>query len=272
MAKDILNVLAELQAKGEPYAVATVVETTGSVSAKISSKAVVDQDGRVVSGWIGGGCAESITCDTALKSMVSGEPRMIDIDLDSDMLGKGMPCGGKMRVYVEPVLPKPSMWIIGHGRVAESLCIMADLVGLNVIVIDPDVEWEQYPNASRLIIDDSKLEQLKPGKDDYLVIATQAKDDHEMMSTVLATEAHYIALIASRKRSRLVQDYLRKEGYKDSDLQRVMMPSGLDLGARLPEEIALCVISEITMLRRGGTGMRMRDKLQLEAVQTKAAG
>jgi xanthine dehydrogenase accessory factor len=43
-----------------------------------------------------------------------------------------------------------------------------------------------------------------------------------------------------------------------------MAPSGLDLGARTPEEIALCVISEIVLLRRGGSGMRMRDKLRQE--------
>ena len=42
---------------------------------------------------------------------------------------------------------------------------------------------------------------------------------------------------------------------------------GLDLGARTPEEIALCVISEIVLERRGGTGLRMRDKLALERAQ-----
>ena len=44
-----------------------------------------------------------------------------------------------------------------------------------------------------------------------------------------------------------------------------MAPAGLDLGARTPEEIALCVMSEITLLRRGGSGLGMRDKLQREA-------
>jgi xanthine dehydrogenase accessory factor len=43
-----------------------------------------------------------------------------------------------------------------------------------------------------------------------------------------------------------------------------MTPSGLDLGARTPEEIALCVIAEIVMVRRHGSGMHMRDKLNME--------
>ena len=272
MAKDILNVLTELQARAEPYAVATVVETTGSVSAKTSSKAVIDKEGRVVAGWVGGGCAESTTCEVAMKAMESGETAMIDIDLDDEVLGAGMPCGGKMRVYVEPVLPRPSLWIMGHGRVAESLCIIGDLMGLNVVVNDPMVDWEQYPNAAKLITDDIDYDQLQPLAGDYVVIATQHKGDHESMKRALASDAGYIALIASRKRSRLVLDYLRKQGFNDEDMQRVIAPSGIDLAARTPEEIALCVMSEITMLRRGGSGMRMKDKLQLEAVQTQAAG
>jgi len=264
MAKEIFEVIQELQQSGQPFAVATVVETVGSVSAKTSSKAVIDHQGRVVAGWVGGGCAESGTCEKALECIEKGETAMLDIDLDDEMLGAGMPCGGSMRVYVEPVLPRPSLWIMGHGRVAESLCILGDLLGLKVVVNDPGVEWDKYPNANRLITDDLDYEQLQPAAGDYVVIATQHKGDHESMKRALASEAGYIALIASRKRSGLVMDYLREEGFGEQDIARVMAPSGLDLGAVTPEEIALCVMSEIVLLRRGGTGMRMREKLQQE--------
>ena len=87
------------------------------------------------------------------------------------------------------------------------------------------------------------------------------------LKRALASEADYIALIASRKRSGLVLDYLREEGFSEDDVARVMAPSGLDLGARTPEEIALCVISEIVLTRRGGSGMRMREKLAQELQQ-----
>jgi xanthine dehydrogenase accessory factor len=264
MAQDIFDIIRELQQRGAPFAVATVVETVGSVSAKTSSKAVIDHEGRVVAGWVGGGCAESSTCEKALECLRSGETAVLDIDLDDEMLGAGMPCGGSMRVYVEPVLPRPALWLMGHGRVAESLCQLGDLLGLRVIVNDPGVDWDKYPHASRLITDDLDYEQLQPAAGDYVVIATQHKGDHESMKRALASNAGYIALIASRKRSRLVLDYLRQEGFAESDLARVMAPSGLDLGARTPEEIALCVMSEIVLLRRGGTGMRMRDKLKQE--------
>lgn len=273
MAKEILDVLVEMRASGKPYAVATVVETIGSVSAKTGSKAVMDHEGHVVAGWVGGGCAESATCEEAVKCMQTGNTSVIDIDLDDEMLGAGMPCGGSMRVYVEPVLPNPTLWIMGHGRVAECLCQMGDLMGLNVVVNDPIVDWEKYPSASRLITDDIDYEQLEPKPGDYVVIATQHKGDHESMKRALNSDAKYIALIASRKRSGLVLDYLREEGFSEEDIDRVMAPAGLDLGARTPEEIALCVMSEIVLIRRQGTGMRMREKLLLEkAGQAKAEG
>jgi len=269
MAKEIFDVIQALQSAGEPFAIATVVETRGSVSAKTSSKAVIDSEGRVVAGWVGGGCAESSTCEQALACINQNETAMLDIDLDDEILGAGMPCGGAMRVYVEPVLPKPGLWVMGHGRVAESLCIIGDLMGLRVIVNDPAVDREKYPQASRLITDDLDYEQLQPRPEDYVVIATQHKGDHESIARALASEAKYIALIASRKRSRLVLDYIKRQGFSAQDIQRVVTPSGIDLAPRSPEEIALCIISEIVMIRRGGSGKLMRDLL-LEEGDTEA--
>lgn len=264
MAKDIFDVIQALQTAGETFAIATVVETSGSVSAKTASKAVIDHEGRVVAGWVGGGCAESSTCEQALACINRNETAMLDIDLDDEVLGAGMPCGGRMRVYVEPVLPKPALWIMGHGRVAESLCIMGDLMGLRVIVNDPLVDREKYPQASRLITDDLDYALLQPRPDDYVVIATQHKGDHESIGRALASDAKYIGLIASRKRSRLVLDYLARQEFSEQDIQRVVTPSGIDLAPRSPEEIALCIISEIVMLRRGGSGGLMRDQLAAE--------
>lgn len=261
MAQDIFNLIQQLRASGRPFAVATVVETRGSVSAKTASKAVIDEQGRVVAGWVGGGCAESATCHAALNCIETGQPTMLEVDMDDEVLGAGMPCGGHMRVYVEPVLPQPALWIMGHGRVAECLCTLADMLGLVTVVIDPLADRERFPAASRLVADDDSYSTLAPAAGDYVVIATQHKGDHLSMKRALDSPVRYIALIASRKRSRLVLDYLRREGFGGADLDRVMAPSGLDLGARTPEEIALCVMSEIVLVRRGGSGVRMRDKL-----------
>jgi len=274
MTKEIFQIMAERQAAGKSFAVATVVETRGSVSAKTGAKAVIDADGTMVAGWVGGGCAESSTREAAIKCIETGQTTVLDIDLDDEMLGAGMPCGGSMRVYIEPILPKPTLWIMGHGRIAECLCLLGDLLGFNVVVNDSTIAREQYPAAARLITDDVHYDQLTPQPRDFVVIATQHKGDHESMRRTLASHARYIALIASRKRSKLVMEYLREEGFPQTELDRVRAPAGLDLGAKTPEEIALSVMSEMVSIRRQGSGLPMREKLQAggKPVKSQAAG
>lgn len=263
----IFSLIEELQQKRKPFAVATVVETYGSVSAKTGSKAVIDEEGQLLAGWIGGGCAESTACQEAYDAIQSGNSTIIDLDLDDEVLGTGMPCGGGMRVYIEPVLPSPSIWLMGHGRVAEVICEMGSMLGYDVIVNDLGADPLRFPKAHQVINDDLDYAELVPKRDDYVVIATQAKGDHESMLRALACDAQYIALIASRKRSRLVMDFLQREGFEEADLERVMAPSGMDLNPRTPEEIALCILSEIILVRRQGTGMRMKEKFALEQAQ-----
>lgn len=263
----IFSLIEELQQKRKPFAVATVVETYGSVSAKTGSKAVIDEEGQLLAGWVGGGCAESTACQEAYDAIQSGNSTIIDLDLDDEVLGTGMPCGGGMRVYIEPVLPSPSIWLMGHGRVAEVICEMGSMLGYDVIVNDLGADPLRFPKAHQVINDDLDYAELAPKRDDYVVIATQAKGDHESMLRALACDAQYIALIASRKRSRLVMDFLQREGFDETDLERVMAPSGMDLNPRTPEEIALCILSEITLVRRQGTGMRMKAKFALEQAQ-----
>jgi xanthine dehydrogenase accessory factor len=273
MAKEFLDYLVTMREQNVPYAVATVIDVIGSTSAKTGSKALIDQHGRVVTGWVGGGCAESGTCHAALECIERGETDIIDIDLDDEVLGAGMPCGGHMRVYIEPSIPKPTVWIMGHGAVAEHISHLSDLMGFRVIVNDNMAQEAKFPEASQLITDDIDYDELKPQDSDFVVIATQHKGDHESMSRALASKAPYIALIASRKRSRLVLDYLREKKFSDADLQRVMAPCGLDIGARSPAEIALSVMSEIVMLRRQASGIRMRDTLHKEmSAANKASG
>lgn len=263
----IFSLIEELQQQREPFAIATVVETYGSVSAKTGSKAVIDKEGSLLAGWVGGGCAESTACQEAFDAIQSGETKIIDLDLDDEVLGTGMPCGGGMRVYIEPVLPSPSIWLMGHGRVAEVICEMGAILGYDLIVNDLGADPSRFPKALRVISDDLDYAELKPKAEDYVVIATQAKGDHESMLRALASESNYIALIASRKRSRLVLEFLQREGFSEEALRRVMAPSGMDLNPRSPEEIALCILSEITLVRRQGSGMRMKDKFAQEQAE-----
>jgi xanthine dehydrogenase accessory factor len=269
MAKQFLDYLVSIGQQNVPYAVATVIEVVGSTSAKTGSKALIDQHGHVVTGWVGGGCAESTTCHTAQSCIESGEAEIIEIDLDDEVLGAGMPCGGHMRVFIEPFIPQPTVWIMGHGAIAEHICHLADLTGFSVVVNDSMAGRDKFPDAALLITDDLDYSELTPKAHDFVVIATQHKGDHESMSRALQSDAQYIALIASRKRSRLVMDYLREKQFSDDDIKRVMAPCGLELGARTPAEIALSVVAEIILVRRQASGVRMRDTLYSETATTK---
>ena len=249
---DVYKVMQEMKFARKPFAVATVIETLGSSSAKTASKAVIDSAGHIVIGWVGGGCAESAVRQTALDCIASGETTIMDIDLNEEVLGAGMPCGGSMRVYIEPVLPQPTLWILGHGSIAEALSTLGVLMDLRVVVNDVLAEHGRYPGAESVITDDRDYERLSPERGDFVVIATQHKGDHESMKRALSLETGYIALIASKKRTELVLDYLRKEGFTEDALSHVRAPAGIEIGAHTPEEIALSVMSEITLVRRGG--------------------
>ena len=265
MDPELLEVVSSLNRERAAYALATVMETQGSASAKPSSKALIDAQGRLLTGWVGGGCAESAVCKAALECLETGEATIVDIDLSDEVLGAGMPCGGRMRVFVDPVLPRPQLWLMGHGRIAEALCTLADLLGFDVIVDDGGATWQRYVAAKRLITDDLDYSQLAPLPNDFVVIASQHKGDHESIERALASEARYIALIASRKRSGLVLRYLREKGVDRDNLARVVAPAGLDLGGRTPEEIALSVVSQMVMVRRGGSGVDKRKTISSSA-------
>ena len=252
MSIDLLKTVTELTAAGRPFAVATVVRVEGSSSARSGSKAIIDEEGKIVSGWIGGGCAESAVRQQALKCIQSGRPQVITLDMTDELLGVGMPCGGIMDVYIEPVLPKPELLIVGHGRIAETLARLGSLLGFHVTVDDPGADRKSFPDADRLIADDLDLSKPSLGSNSFIVIATQHKGDHISLQKALESQAAYIALVSSRHRAALVLDYLAATGIPSEQLERVWAPAGLDIGAATPEEIALSIMSQMVALRRGG--------------------
>lgn len=250
---DVLSVTAELIAAREPFALGLVIEARGSTSARVGAKAVFNVEGAVMCGWVGGGCAELTIAHAAVESLETEIPQIVDVDLDDEVLGAGMPCGGSMRVYVEPIIPRPTLWILGHGRVAECLCHLGALMSFDVVVDDPMASPDRYPEATRLVTDDLDYEALKPTASDFVIIATQHRGDHESLRRLLASSVGYIALIASRKRTTLVIDYLRRAGFEQPTLDRIRAPAGIDIGARTAEEIALSVVGEAVMVRRNRT-------------------
>ena len=257
---DFYSKAAELAAQGRSFAVATVVRVEGSSSARRGSKAIVDAYGKLLLGWIGGGCAESTVRSEALRSLELGRPVLITLDMTDELLGVGMPCGGKMDIYIEPVMPTPELLIAGHGRIAESLAAFAHMLGFRIAINDPGAEAAAFPQAERIIAEDFDLNEAPISANTYVVIATQHKNDHRWLQKALEGEAAYVALIASQHRAKLVLDYLAAEGAPAEKLAKIYAPAGFDLGAATPEEIALSIMSQIVALRRGGAGHSLHLK------------
>jgi xanthine dehydrogenase accessory factor len=270
-AREWTRLLAERVAAGEPVALATVLSTEGSASARPGAKALFDAQGRLIHGWVGGGCAESSVRDAALEALRDGRPRTLRLDLDDEVLGVGMPCGGFMNLYVEPLLPQPKLLVLGHGAIAETVAAIGALLELHVTVHDPLASVERFPTAQRHIADDPEYAKAECDAQTYVVITTQHKSDYEALAAVLRREPAYVGLVASRKRSALLFERLHEDGFAPELLRRVCSPSGLDLGAETPQEIALSILAEIVVRQRGGAGSG-RPLVEVKGVRIDDAG
>jgi xanthine dehydrogenase accessory factor len=263
--------LAALVAAGEPFALAIVVEVEGSASARAGAKLLLDARGRSVFGWIGGGCAEATVRDEALRALADGRARVIGLDLDDEVLGVGMPCGGHMRVYIEPVHPEPTLLVLGHGTLAETVAELGKLLEFRVVVNDPLATREAFPRADLRVQDDPDYAKLECDAHTYVVISTQHKSDYEALGRVLRQRPAYVGLVASRKRSALLFERLHEDGFSAEELRRVSAPGGLDLGAETPQEIALSIVAEIAQRRRGD-GTTGRPLVAVKGVRIDDAG
>ena len=163
MSNEYFEKLSQLNTAEVPFAVATVIKITGSVSAKTGAKSIIDGNGETLFGWVGGGCAEEAVREAALESLRDGQTRIVPLDLDDEILGVGMPCGGTMEVYVEPYMPRPELIIVGHGRIAEVLAQLANTVHFSITVNDSSATREAFPMAERLITSDLDFSQMQIG-------------------------------------------------------------------------------------------------------------
>ena len=251
---DWLDALATQAAKRRACALTTVVAIEGSVSADLGAKAVFDDQGKLLAGWVGGGCAQARIAERAVHCLRTARGEALTLDLRSAVLGEGMPCGGAMTVFIDPVLPPPMLWVLGHGPLAEALCTQAALVGFAVTVLDVRAEVSRFPAARAVTDDDPAYRSLgEASAADYVVIATQHKGDHLILRQVLARPLAYVGLIASRHRAALVREDLVQSGLSPDQWAHVRTPAGLDLGARTPAEIAVAVVAELIAVRRQRT-------------------
>jgi xanthine dehydrogenase accessory factor len=261
-----MDLVTRLKAAEQAFVLATVVRTVSVTAAKAGAKAVIRPDGTIAAGWIGGGCARGAVLKAAREALADGEPRMVSVqpeDLlaelgvkpgenrDGVRFAKNMcPSQGTMDIFVEPVLPHPSLVILGASPVAMSLAEQARQLGFHVTLAAPAADLPEVPDADQLI-DGYLLDHLHQARR-FVVVSTQGKGDEAALRAAASTKASYHAFVGSRRKMAALREKLIAEGIDATPLDRIKAPAGLDLGAITPEEIAMSILAEITMERRRG--------------------
>jgi xanthine dehydrogenase accessory factor len=263
---EVMDLVSRLKAAEEAFVLATVVRTVSVTAAKAGAKAVIRPDGSIAAGWIGGGCARGAVLKAAREALADGEPRMVSVqpeDLlteigvkpgenrDGIRFAKNMcPSQGTMDIFVEPVLPHPSLVILGASPVALSLAEQARTLGFHVTLAVPAADLPAIPD-SHVLIDGFALDRLHQARR-FIVVSTQGKGDEAALRAAVKVDANYHAFVGSRRKMTALREKLVGEGVDATGLDRIKAPAGLDLGAITPEEIAMSILAEITIERRRG--------------------
>ena len=92
----------------------------------------------------------------------------------------------------------------------------------------------------------------------FVVVATRGhRYDDMALESALKTRARYIGLLGSRRKTLMIYRRLLEQGTTKERIREVYAPIGLNIGALTPEEIAVSIMSEVIMVRRGGDGGKM---------------
>ncbi|NTU42868.1 MAG: XdhC family protein [Nitrospirales bacterium] len=250
---DIYEEIVRLKRDGRTSAIATIVQCIGSAPRKEGAKMLVRDDGSIM-GTLGGGCIEAEVIQLALMAIREGAPRTVPMDLTEK--DGGLVCGGKIIVYIEPVIPEPHLVVLGAGHVGKALSSVAEIAGFRVTVVDDREEYanrENLPKAHSVVVADfaTTFSSVAADKKAFVVIATRGHNhDLEAVKASLGTEAPYIGLVGSRRKRQLLFRSLSEAGFSDKEIGRVIIPVGLPIGAVTPEEIAISIMAQIIEKRR----------------------
>lgn len=257
-SEDLIDRMAALKAERRPFVLATVIRTEGASAIKAGSKALIRDDGQV-EGWLGGACSDSAIKTAATDALNDGLPRSIRITAAAPTalpaeagpqfdpmreFKSGCQSGGVIEVFIEPVLPRPALYLLGDSPAADALAELGVFMGFAVT--------RAYPGCpggldSFDLIGEPNLQRAS------IVVATQGRRDTAALEAALATPAPYVAFIGSRRKAERLKIRLAEQGISQDRLSQLRAPAGLDLGGRGPREIALSILAEIVQVRAAET-------------------
>lgn len=243
----IYTKLAETQKLNQKVALCTVLETKGSTPRKAGSKMIVWENASIF-GTIGGGKIEKTVIEDAVKQIKIGEPIKNFYNLGDDL---GMHCGGKMEVFIEPIISADKLYIFGAGHIGKSLSKYCPDFGFHVTLVDDRPEiFEQYNFGNAEIIQKDFVEAINEipfNENSYSVIVTYGHTKDELVLEHIARKPHkYIGLIGSKTKVALAKKrFIAENILTQEELDAVHMPIGIPFNAQTPDEIAISIIAQL---------------------------
>ncbi len=268
MPQDLYEEIVELRCKGIRAALATIIAHKGATPRKDSAKMLIYEDGRQ-KGSIGGGSMEAEVCSEARSIIESGKPKLLAFDLaDIDPEESALVCGGSMEVYVEPILPDPTLVVFGAGHVSKAVAEAAQPIGFRIVIVDDRAKYanpERFPTADAFYVDrwEEAVTKLAVNNSTSLFIATRGHQfDLICLRFAVQSPAGYIGMLGSRKKAKILFDLLEKEGIDPAKFERVSVPIGIDIGSETPEEIAVSIVAELIAIRKNRDIRTIKDALR----------
>jgi xanthine dehydrogenase accessory factor len=199
---------------------------------------------------------------TVRLALADGRARVVRIapssegdvrELD-DVLEFGMAChsGGTIELFVDPMLARARLTVVGDSPLAVALSSLGPRVGLPVTVVAHAADAARFPDAERVVNSDDVAvvaQALTPGS--FVVVATQGRRDVQGLRAALALQARQVFFVASHRKAQVLKAALVEAGEDAAAVAAIVAPAGQPIGAQTPEEIALSVLAAVVAARRG---------------------
>ena len=250
-----IQILAELERKGEPCVMVTVVEHKGSTPRDSGTKMLVTEQACYAT--IGGGHLEYKALKLARDMLLNGEQQM---KVERFNLGAslGQCCGGMASIMLEPVVrARHHLVLFGAGHVAKALVHILATLPFRITWIDErkaQFPAEQYSGVTQVVSDDpvGDIASQPPGSF-YLVMTHNHQLDLELCAKILKRQdARYFGVIGSETKRKRFDYKLTERGFTETDLAKMICPIGLsEVLGKHPAEIAVSVAGQLISVYQG---------------------
>ena len=288
--KELRQILAEYRRSDGPFALATLVKSSGSTYRQPGSRMLILQ-GRPYIGRLSAGCIEEEIADLAQAVILYGKPARCSFDLRSRFA-----CDGSIEVFVERLV-KPNAFLDGligvlgnrapitastnyglDDAVARTRLIIAPLANhreefvqqiqppIRLIIFGDFFDAEAVAHLGGYlgwqveVVTDADELSVGDARTACVVMSHHFGRDIAALKHLFAGNYGYVGLLGPRRRKQLLMSQFIDEGYLPKSVSSLHTPAGLDIGSETAEEIAVAIIAEVQAALTGRTGRSLRER------------